>query len=68
MTRVPAKTKGEMEAVFRLHPDRGAVDNLRLREALKNARDALQGSAEARAAAREMAEKALAIWPEKDEF
>jgi hypothetical protein len=61
MGRTPAKTQGQMTAAFFAHPERGAADNLRLREALRQAGEACE-------AARKIADEALAIWPESDSF
>jgi hypothetical protein len=50
-----------MTTLFGVHPERGAIDNLRLREALRRAGETCE-------TARKIAEEALAIWPEADSF
>lgn len=61
MKRTPAKTRGQMATTFGAHPERGADDNLRLRDALRKAGETCE-------AARKIADEALAIWPETDSF
>lgn len=60
MTTIAPKTKEQMTMLFRVRPERGADDNLRLREALRQAGETCP-------AAREIAEKALAIWPQSSD-